>query len=301
MRFRYAALVGLTKPVVGVPQDYTKARELYEKAADKGNVRAMVSLVSLYADGQGVVQDFAKAREWAEKAADKGDARAMAQLGWLYANGPDVAPDYAKAREWYEKAADKGDAYAMAQLGWFYSKGQGVVQGFAKAREWYEKAADKGNASAKAQLEQLPIREAAAAGRYAEALQLREALAVKSEEVETKREDKPGKETAQALKGVAWYALFAREFTKALAIADRAHALLPDDLGIETNRAHALMFLGRGEDCRALYLAYKGKAMSGQGERLWERAIAEDFAEFRKAGLTHPMMAEIEKELGVSP
>jgi len=29
--------------------------------------------------------------------------------------------------------------------------------------------------------------------------------------------------------------------------------------------------------------------------------IAEDFAEFRKAGLTHPMMAEIEKELGVSP
>ena len=33
---------------------------------------------------------------------------------------------------------------------------------------------------------------------------------------------------------------------------------------------------------------------------LWERAVAEDFAEFRKAGLTHPMMADIEKELGVS-
>jgi len=31
------------------------------------------------------------------------------------------------------------------------------------------------------------------------------------------------------------------------------------------------------------------------------RAIAQDFAEFRKAGLTHPMMADIEKELGVSP
>ena len=34
---------------------------------------------------------------------------------------------------------------------------------------------------------------------------------------------------------------------------------------------------------------------------LWERAVAEDFAEFRKAGLTHPMMVDIEKELGVSP
>ena len=38
-----------------------------------------------------------------------------------------------------------------------------------------------------------------------------------------------------------------------------------------------------------------------QTTRLWERVIADDFAEFRKAGLTHPMMADIEKELGVSP
>jgi hypothetical protein len=92
--------------------------------------------------------------------------------------------------------------------------------------------------------------------------------------------------------------LFTQEFTKALTVADRAHALLPDDLAIEGNRAHALMFLGRGEDCKALYLAYKGKLVSGP---LRERAIPEDFAEFRKAGLTHPMMADIEKELGVSP
>jgi hypothetical protein len=99
---------------------------------------------------------------------------------------------------------------------------------------------------------------------------------------------------------VAWHALFAREFTKALTVADRAHALIPDNLYIETNRAHALMFLERGEDCKALYLAYKGKPMSEQEATLWERVIAEDFAEFRKAGLTHPMMADIERELGVS-
>ena len=63
---------------------------------------------------------------------------------------------------------------------------------------------------------------------------------------------------------VAWYALFAREFTKALTVADRAHALLPDNLTIETNRAHALMFLGRGEEAKALYLAHKGKPVSEQ-------------------------------------
>jgi hypothetical protein len=50
----------------------------------------------------------------------------------------------------------------------------------------------------------------------------------------------------------------------------------------------------------ARYLAHKGEVFKSDNE-LWERVIAEDFAEFRKAGFTHPMMAEIEKELGVSP
>ena len=44
----------------------------------------------------------------------------------------------------------------------------------------------------------------------------------------------------------------------------------------------------------------KGKPVSERDARLWEHVIVEDFAEFRKAGLTHPMMADIEKELGVS-
>src|SRR5262245_40834445 len=212
-----------------------------------------------------------------------------------------VAQDYAKAREWFEKAAGKGDANAMVNLGLLYGNGHGVAQDYAKAREWFEKAAAKDNAEAKARLEQLLIKEAVGAGRYAEALQLQEALAVKVEEVETKREGNPAKETAQALNGVAWCALFAREFAKALTVADRAHALVPDNLLIETNRAHALTFLERGEECKSLYLAYKGKPMSEQRATLWERVIAEDFAEFRKAGLSHPMMADIEKELGVSP
>jgi TPR repeat protein len=287
----------------GVTRDYTKSREWYEKAADKGDESGMANLGLglLYNNGQGVAQDYAKAREWYEKAVEKGNADAMANLGLLYNNGQGVAQDYAKAREWYEKAAEKGNADAMADLGRLYANGFGVAQDYGKAREWYEKAAARGNTEAKAQLEKLPITEAVGAGRYAEALRLQEALAVKVEEAETKREGTAAKETAQALNSVAWYALLAREFTKALTVADRAHALIPDNLSIETNRAHALMFLERGEDCKALYLAYKSKPMSEQEATLWERVIAEDFAEFRKAGLTHPMMADIEKELGISP
>jgi TPR repeat protein len=284
----------------GVAQDYAKAREWYEKAADKDHANGMTLLGVLYFKGQGVARDYAKARELWEKAADKGDERAMSYLGQVYANAHGVVQDYAQAREWYEKAAAKGEATAMSYLGALYHNGQGVTQDYAKAGEWYEKAAEKGDADAMASLEKLP-REAAGAGRYAEALHLQEALTARVEAVETKREGKPGEETAQALHEVAWFALLAGEFTKALSVADRAHALLPDDLGIETNRAHALMFLERGEEAKALYLTYKGTLVPDQNGKLWERVIAEDFAELRKASLTHPMMADIEKELGVSP
>ena len=286
----------------GVAQDEAKAREWYEKSAHKGEARAMALLGTFYENGQGVPQDYAKARDWYERAADKGDAFATTNLGRLYAIGLGGAEDYAKARELYEKAADKGDAVAMFNLGALYANGDGVTQDDAKAREWFKKAADKGDASAKANLEQLSIREAFGAGRYAEALQLQEALAAKVEAAEIKRDGQYGKDTAQALNEVTWYALFARDFTKALAVAERAHAFIPDDHWFEISRAHALMFLERGEESKALYLAHKGKLISEQdGQRLWERVIAEDFAEFRKVGLTHPMMAEIEKELGVSP
>jgi TPR repeat protein len=233
--------------------------------------------------------------------ADRGVATSMVNLGWLYRNGFGVTQDDVKAREWYEKAADKGHVIGMNNLAVLHRDGLGVPQDYAKARELFEKAAAKGYALAISNLENLPIREAAGAGRYTEALQLQEAVAVKTEEVETKREGNAGKETAQVLGVVAWRALFVREFTRALTVSDRAHALLPDSLGIDTNRAHALMFLGRGEECNALYLAHKGKPMSGQDARRWEHVIAKDFAEFRKAGLTHPMMADIERELGVSP
>jgi len=274
---------------------------LLQAGADYGNALSMGMLGSLYADGAGVEKDYAKAREWYEKAAAKDRvlaALAMNNLGVLYENGQGVPQDFVKAREWYEKAAAKDYAPAMHNLGMLYDNGQGLVQDYAKAREWFEKAADKGDVYAKTALEQLPIHEAKATGRYPEALRLQEAFAAKTEADETKRDGKPGEETAEQLSQITWYALFAREFPKALAVADRAHALFPDHLLIESNRAHALMFTEHAVEGKALYLAYKGKSI--KGSKLWERAIADDFAKFQKAGLTHPMMADIEKELGIS-
>ena len=211
--------------------------------------------------------------------------------------GPD-RKDYAKAREWYEKGANAGDSDAMNKLAAIYADGKGVTQDYAKAREWYEKAAAKGNSTAKSRLRKLPIKEAEAGGHYDVALKLRISLAEEVERDETKRTGAPGKETAGELLNVAWGALFARDFAKALSISERAHQLAPDDLGIEINHAHALMFLGRTGEARALYLAHRGKPTSIDSGRIWNAAIIDDFAEMRKAGITHPMMAEIEKQLG---
>ena len=143
--------------------------------------------------------------------------------------------------------------------------------------------------------------EAETAGRYAGALRLQEAFAAKTEADETKRDGKPGRETALVLGQIAWVALFAGEYPKALSVSDRAHTLLPDNLSIESNRAHALMFVGHDEEAKAIYLAHKGQPFSEQDSKFWEQGVVEHFAEFRKAGLKHPMMADIEKELGVSP
>jgi tetratricopeptide (TPR) repeat protein len=246
-----------------------------------------------------VAQDYAKARDWYEKAAAGDNTDAMVYLGALYENGQGVAQDHAKARDWYEKAAAGDNATAMFNLGWLYENGHGVTQDYAKAREWFEKAADKGDARAKMALEQLPIRETETAGRYDEALRLEEAFAAQVEAEETKREGKPGEQTADALREVSWYALVAKEFTKPLAAADRARTLSPDNLSIEIKRVHALMFLGHDE-AKALYLAQKGNPIPDEGNKLWEQDIADDFADFRKAGLTSPMMADVEKELGIS-
>jgi tetratricopeptide (TPR) repeat protein len=94
--------------------------------------------------------------------------------------------------------------------------------------------------------------------------------------------------------GFAYRFVLAREYNKALDAADQAIALAPSTIWFYSNRAHALMFLGRTEQARALYLKYRGEKKA-QGDKSWVALVLEDFAELRKARLTHPLMDEIEK------
>jgi TPR repeat protein len=192
-----------------------------------------------------------------EKAVAAGDTTSMLGIGWLYADGRGVPQDYAKAREWYEKAAAKDNDDAMVNIGLLYGNGRGVPQDYMKAREWFEKAA----------------------------------AAIEAREV--KNTGKPGAEMVRALGNIAWYALLAGEPARALAAGERALSLAPTELWIKTNYAHTLMFLGRAAEARELYLSQMDK-IDPENNKPRQRVIAEDFAQFREAGLGHPMMAEIE-------
>ena len=70
--------------------------------------------------------------------------------------------------------------------------------------------------------------------------------------------------------------LLARDFERALRAADDAISHAPEETRIYTNRyrAHALMFLGRLDEARAIYLEYRGKKVPGM---VWETVISTGF------------------------
>jgi tetratricopeptide (TPR) repeat protein len=179
----------------------------------------------------------------------------------------------------------------------------GLAAWFVRDSDQQQKAAEQHKTTAERRDIQLRFQ---GAGRslplnYDEVLAVQEKFAAKVEAEETKRLGKPGAQTAQELLNSSWYAFHAKEFRKAVTVTNRAHALFPNNLSIESNRAHALMFMGQVEEAKALYLAHKGEVIAlKSGNKLWEQVIAEDFVRLREAGLARSMMADIEKELGIA-
>jgi tetratricopeptide (TPR) repeat protein len=97
---------------------------------------------------------------------------------------------------------------------------------------------------------------------------------------------------AEALGVVSYHLLFANRSSDALAAAKEALSLDPSAAWIETNRAHALLFLGRFDEAEAVYLEHKDKPLSDT--RNFAQAVKDDFVEFRKFGIDTPDMKRIE-------
>ena len=92
--------------------------------AERGNAIAQCALAECYTIAglcEGIPQDYVKARQWYEKSAKQGDASAQLKLGVMYHEGKGVRQDYAKARKWLEKAAAQGHAKAQLVLGLMFN------------------------------------------------------------------------------------------------------------------------------------------------------------------------------------
>ena len=109
-----------------------------------------------------------------------------------------------------------------------------------------------------------------------------------------------------ALGSLSWYHLLAHEFDQALSAAQHAIDLddnpedpLHFDIVATSNKAHALMFLGRLDEAARVYASGRGhfeKDDDGNNKRPWEEVILADFAALRGARLDHPFMKTIEAD-----
>lgn len=103
----------------------------YRKAAEGGNVPAMLGLAELHLLGRGVPQSDARAGEWLKKAAAKGSARGLFLLGLMRLEGrlgpPADAPGYLR------RAVAAGSGEAAVVLGELFLAGRIVARDPAEA------------------------------------------------------------------------------------------------------------------------------------------------------------------------
>jgi len=149
----------------GLSKDPKTGFYWFKKAAEQGNVDALLELGSIYKNAtENVVSKdvdtaaryCAEAHARLTDAAENGDAEAQYRLAYLYLGfTPGIKGDnYAGAR-WLEKAAEQGYAPAMRELGAYYENGTGVPQNKEKALFWFNKAVEHGDEKAKTSLDRV--------------------------------------------------------------------------------------------------------------------------------------------------
>lgn len=105
-----------------IKKDREKARELYEKVANKGYIPAIMNLAFMYSLGEGIVVNKKKAFGWFLKAAIKGNAQAQFNIGNAYYLGKVTKKNINKALFWYKKSASQGYKNAIRNVSWLEGK-----------------------------------------------------------------------------------------------------------------------------------------------------------------------------------
>jgi len=92
------------------------------------------------------------------------------------------------------------------------------------------------------------------------------------------------------LLGLSWYQLHTKDFSGALASTEEALKIASASIVLDTNRAHALLFLGRTQEAEEVYRKHLGEK-TGLGP--WEKIILDDLKILEQDGLSHPGFSRI--------
>ena len=93
-------------------EDFDKAFELFEKAAEMGNTDAMFCLGTMHKQGE----NYEEAAYWFGEAAKEGDVTSLLEFGKLYRDGLGVDQDFETAEQMLTLALENGDTEAEAEL-----------------------------------------------------------------------------------------------------------------------------------------------------------------------------------------
>lgn len=130
----------------GIPEpDLKAAAEMFQRAAEGGQLHAQLAYGSVLLNGKGVAKNERLGIQWIRKSADQGDPEAMVVLGRVYANGSSVAKDDAESRRWYEQALESGIVAAMVDVGILHRKGIVFEKDLTKSAELCHQAALRGS------------------------------------------------------------------------------------------------------------------------------------------------------------
>ncbi|MEQ6250658.1 caspase family protein [Sulfitobacter sp. HNIBRBA3233] len=135
----YVALLARATAATG---DLERAVVLYRNAADRGDLRAMVSLAQLTERGTAVPMDVERALELYERAAEGGSHDAMINLAITLLEGTTVPAEPARAIALLKRASEEGSAKATFNLGVLAQ--DGAVDDPSDALAYFQRAARDG-------------------------------------------------------------------------------------------------------------------------------------------------------------
>lgn len=97
-------------------KDYTHALESYQKALEKGHVKAGTNLGLFFLLGKAGAPNKTKAYQYFLDAAQKDHPRAMTNLAIMLKRGDGIPQNIPEALTWFKKAAKLGDTQAAAEV-----------------------------------------------------------------------------------------------------------------------------------------------------------------------------------------